>query len=371
MREEGLTGPYRPGGWDEDVVINSARRAAQATEAVVRQASEIARLATEVSRRMSRGGKLLFCGNGGSAAAAQHFSAEFTGKLSLDRAPWPAISLTTDSSALTAIANDYGFDSVYARQVKALARPDDVVVGLTTSGKSANVLAAFDAAREVGALTVALTGPSRNVEADWQFIAGVSETARVQEIHELILHALSALVERRLTPGLPDDRATDPWAFVLSVEEAVGFRQWLRESGQTLATTNGVFDLLHKGHRTSLTEASKSADRLLVLINDDASVRRLKGRERPIRSVGERIEDLWSLPCVSHVVIMSEDDPVSLLGLLEPDVHLKGAEYRDRPMPEAETVVAHGGRVEFINLEPGYSTSAQVTKMTGGRNAQE
>ena len=107
---------------------------------------------------LARGGKILFCGNGGSAADAQHLAAEFVNRFELERPPLPALALTTDSSALTAIGNDYGFDRVFAKQVQALAGPSDVVVGISTSGNSPNVLAALRAARDKGCVTVGLAG---------------------------------------------------------------------------------------------------------------------------------------------------------------------------------------------------------------------
>lgn len=365
----GSTSNSRSSSWRENVVVNSARRAALAAGSVAELSTTVAELGVEIARRMRAGGKLLFCGNGGSAAAAQHFSAEFTGKLSLDRRPWPAISLTTDTSALTAIANDYGFQEVFARQVRALATPDDVLIGLTTSGGSANVLAAFDVAREIGALTVALTGPSTAAVVDWHLPVGVTETARIQEMHELVLHALCAIIERELTPELGDDQATDAWPFVLPEQDLPGYRSWMKATSQTLATTNGVFDLLHAGHRASLEQAQIAGDRLIVLVNDDASVKRLKGSDRPVRSLSERIDDLRMLAAVSHVVVLPDDDPVRLLTLIKPDVHLKGAEYRDRPMPERDIVVGYGGRIGYINLVPGQSTTLQVETIKRGEDS--
>lgn len=351
----------------KDVALNNTRRLSHAAERLATEATLIARVGVEVAGRLGRGGVLLFCGNGGSAATAQHFSAEFTGKLSLDRRPWPAVSLTTDTSALTAIGNDYGFDEVFARQVRALAGPDDVLIGLSTSGTSVNVLRAVAAAREVGALTVLLTGPRVVDAADFQIRVGVGETARIQEVHELILHAMSAIIERELDPTLGDDRATDRWPFVLGEEHVAGFRGWLRESGQVLVSTNGVFDLLHAGHRASLLQAASFGDRLVVLVNDDASVHALKGPARPVRSLAERVDDLRWLPMVDHVMVMPDRDPVRLLGLLEPDVHCKGEEYRDRAMPEADVVQAGGGRVEFLQRVEGFSTTGQIARINQGK----
>jgi D-sedoheptulose 7-phosphate isomerase len=146
-----------------------------------------------------RGGhKILFCGNGGSAADAQHLAAEITGRYVRDRDPLPAIALTTDTSALTAIANDYGFDHVFERQVRALARGGDLLVAISTSGKSASVLRAVDAAKAIGCRTLALTGNDGGPLAracDLSLIVPVSETARIQEIHILIGHVICEHVD--------------------------------------------------------------------------------------------------------------------------------------------------------------------------------
>jgi phosphoheptose isomerase len=146
---------------------------------------------------MSDGGRLLVTGNGGSAAQAQHLTAEFTGKFRADRAPYSAIALHAETSAVTAIANDYGYDEVFARQVRAHGRAGDVLLSLSTSGRSRNVLRAVAAAREIGLATWALTGPAPNP------LAGACDeavcvqpggapalTATVQEAHQVALHLI-------------------------------------------------------------------------------------------------------------------------------------------------------------------------------------
>jgi D-sedoheptulose 7-phosphate isomerase len=147
------------------------------------------------------GGKLLFFGNGGSAADAQHLAAEFVNRFLRDRRALAAVALTTDSSALTSIGNDLGFDQVFARQIEALARPGDLVVALSTSGTSANVLRGVEAARRLGCATVGLTGGSggRLAKAvDEAFVVPSSETPRIQETHITLGHALCAVVDEIL-----------------------------------------------------------------------------------------------------------------------------------------------------------------------------
>lgn len=145
-----------------------------------------------------RGGKLMFCGNGGSAADCQHLAAEFTGRFHEDREPLAALALTTDSSALTCIGNDYAFEEVFARQVRALGRPGDCLVAISTSGRSANVRRAVDAAREAGVAVIGLLGRDGGDIAprcDLAVVVPGEDTARIQEAHLFIEHAWCGLVE--------------------------------------------------------------------------------------------------------------------------------------------------------------------------------
>jgi D-sedoheptulose 7-phosphate isomerase len=157
--------------------------------------------AEAITGALRDGGKVLAFGNGGSAADATHFAAELVGRYLLERDGLPAISLSDNASALTAISNDYGYDRVFARQVEALGRPGDVALGISTSGRSANVLEAFSVARTGGLATVALTGGdggSMREAADVCIAVPSAETPRVQEGHTLVAHILCELVERAL-----------------------------------------------------------------------------------------------------------------------------------------------------------------------------
>jgi D-sedoheptulose 7-phosphate isomerase len=150
---------------------------------------------------LALGGKLMFCGNGGSAADCQHLAAELTGRLLQERRPLAAMALTTDSSALTCIGNDYHFDQVFARQVKALGQAGDCLVAISTSGQSPNVLQAAQAARERGVHTLALTGRDGGELAtlcDQAIVVPSFVTARIQEAHIFIGHSLCALAEQQL-----------------------------------------------------------------------------------------------------------------------------------------------------------------------------
>lgn len=148
-----------------------------------------------------QGGRLYIAGNGGSAADAQHLAAEFVSKLARDRAPLPAEALTVDSSILTAIGNDYGYDQLFARQVAGKMRPGDVFLGITTSGRSANILAALETCRELGLTSIVFTGHDGDHAArlaDHCVIAPGGTTCVIQELHIVLAHSLCACVESEL-----------------------------------------------------------------------------------------------------------------------------------------------------------------------------
>jgi len=151
------------------------------------------------------GHKLLIAGNGGSAADAQHIAGEFLSRLNFDRNPLPAIALTTDSSVLTAIGNDYGFERTFERQVRGLGKPGDVFIAISTSGRSPNILAALKAARECGLTTIGFTGTAADGAmpplCDHCLAAPTAETPLIQQIHIVAAHAICGLVERSLFGG--------------------------------------------------------------------------------------------------------------------------------------------------------------------------
>jgi D-sedoheptulose 7-phosphate isomerase len=162
--------------------------------------------AATVAGTLRSGGKLMLCGNGGSAADSQHIAAEFTGRFIKDRKPLAAIALSTDSSALTCISNDYSFADVFARQLVALARTGDCLIGISTSGNSANIIRAVEAAREMGVATIGLLGRDGGKLAalcDEAIIVPSDVTARIQEAHILIGHTICGAAEQQLglVPG--------------------------------------------------------------------------------------------------------------------------------------------------------------------------
>lgn len=153
-----------------------------------------------------RGNTLLICGNGGSAADAQHLAAEFVNRYKIDRPPLPAIALTTDSSILTSIGNDFSFEEIFSKQVEALAKPGDILLGITTSGNSPNILRAFKAAKAKGVLCMALLGRDggqARALADLAVVVPHQETARIQEAHLVLEHTLCELVDEILFARVP------------------------------------------------------------------------------------------------------------------------------------------------------------------------
>jgi D-sedoheptulose 7-phosphate isomerase len=162
------------------------------------QQSVLVAIAESMSAALQAGRKIFWCGNGGSAADAQHLAAEIVGRFRRNRRAMPSIALTTDTSVLTAIANDFGYDTVFSRQLEALGAPGDVLVGISTSGNSPNVVAALETARKLDIYTVALTGVGGGrmaALADYLFAVPSRDTARVQETHILAGHMLCDWIE--------------------------------------------------------------------------------------------------------------------------------------------------------------------------------
>jgi len=154
-----------------------------------------------ISHRFEAGNKILFFGNGGSAADAQHLAAEFVNRYIMDRPPLPAIALTTDTSILTSVSNDFSFKEIFAKQLRALGKEGDVAIGISTSGNSPNIVKAFEVAKEMGIKTVALTGNDGGdlaKMADISLVVPSTSTPRIQEAHILIGHILCEMVEHQL-----------------------------------------------------------------------------------------------------------------------------------------------------------------------------
>ncbi len=180
------------------VLNDSSAALARAAEELPEIGAAVAAVLVEA---IQGGGKILFCGNGGSAADAQHLAAELAGRLRLERRALPAVALTVNASTLTAVANDYGYEAVFARQVEALGKPGDVLIGISTSGSSPNVVAALKTAKLSGLVTVGLLGLSGGAMeefCDYSLRAPSDDTQRIQEIHIAVGHAICEIVEEDL-----------------------------------------------------------------------------------------------------------------------------------------------------------------------------
>jgi D-sedoheptulose 7-phosphate isomerase len=188
----------------EDRVRRHFQDSIATKQSAIELAPTIAAAAALMTRCLLEDGKILSCGNGGSAADAQHFSSELLNRFELERPGLPAMALTTDSSTLTSIANDYAYNEVFSKQVRALGQPLDVLLAISTSGNSENVLRAINAAHERGLKVVALTGRDGGAiagalgEGDIEIRVPAERTCRIQEVHLLVIHALCDLIDAEL-----------------------------------------------------------------------------------------------------------------------------------------------------------------------------
>lgn len=190
------------------IISTNLVQSIMAKEAFARESTEkIIELAGQIVETFNDGGKLLIFGNGGSAADAQHMAAEFVNRFLINRRPLPAIALTTDTSILTSIGNDFSFDLVFVKQIQALGKPEDMALGISTSGTSANVIKGMATAREIGLKTAALTGGEGSVAEDLarncELILNVpsDSTPRIQETHLWLEHVLCEIVEKSIFTG--------------------------------------------------------------------------------------------------------------------------------------------------------------------------
>lgn len=182
-----------------DIFVEAINKHLEVIRALHTQLPLLERIASRMSHAILEGGKILWCGNGGSAADAQHLAAELVGRFLQERRGLPSIALTTNSSIVTAIGNDYGYEHVFRRQIEALCAPGDVVVGISTSGNSKNVCLALEAARQIGGFTIAFTGLRGGIIADIAdetLQIASNETPRIQEGHILSGHMLCDYIER-------------------------------------------------------------------------------------------------------------------------------------------------------------------------------
>ena len=328
-------------------------------------AAPFAQASQRLIATLQANGQVLSCGNGGSSGDAQHLASELINRFETTRRALPAIALSTDSSVLTAIANDACYEQVFARQIEALGRPGDCLVAFSTSGNSANVLAAVLTAQQRGMWVLALTGKEGGQlasllrPADIELRVPEQNTARIQEVHLVLIHALCNGVDASFA-----DHAVVSTPYTGQVfrdAERLGAACAFR---RPLVFTNGVFDVLHRGHVQYLAEARAEGACLVVGVNSDASVRRLgKGADRPINSEDDRMAVLAGLRAVDFVTLFDEDTPLQLIQHLQPDVLIKGGDWPTERIVGADWVQARGGRVLSIPFRHERSTTTLLQKI--------
>lgn len=322
-------------------------------------ADNFARATALIINALKSGRRILVCGNGGSASDAEHMAGELVGRFGYDRPSLPCISLCTPSATFTAIANDYGYEQVFKRQVQGLGNKDDVLIGISTSGNSGNIVEAFKTAREMGLKTIALTG-SRDSKlsalADVTVRSPSARTPRIQEIHGMVLHSMCRAVEDEMFP-----ETAKTFAPALPAEKIVSGSQIKTLAaaikGYKSVFTNGCFDILHPGHVYVLNESRRFGELLIVGLNSDASIKRLKGESRPYHCFEDRAMVLAALSCVDYVVGFDEDTPAELIQALTPHILVKGGDYTPETIVGADWVEKHGGMVKVVPLLQGHSTT--------------
>ncbi len=306
---------------------------------------------------LKNGKKILICGNGGSASDAEHMAGEIVGRFGYDRPSLPCVSLCTPSATFTAISNDYGYEKVFSRQVSGLGCAGDVLIGISTSGNSANIVEAFKEAQNKSISTIAMTGSKDSKLSEIANItlrAGSTKTPRIQEIHSILIHSLCRAIEDEIfnkasAPALPDKKILKGEEIKILANAIKGYRS---------VFTNGCFDILHPGHVYILNECRKQGELLIVGLNSDASIKRLKGPTRPYHKFEDRANVLAALECVDYVIGFNEDTPKDLIEALTPNILIKGGDYTPETVVGADWVTSHGGKVVIIPLLEGHSTTA-------------
>lgn len=322
----------------------------------IQQIEELAELITDAFKA---GNRIYAFGNGGSAAEAQHFTTELIGRFKENRVPLPAISLCSDSSALTCIANDFGFDAVFSRQVEGLVKQGDVVIGFTTSGSSRNILEGLDAGRKMGGKSVLITGERKLLNTDLADLVvqiGGFETAIIQESHLMLIHILSELIEVKMELKKPIFSKVNP-RIIYDYE----FKKEMLPERREIVWVNGCFDILHEGHLMLLDNARRAGGYLVVGVNSDISVKHLKGDTRPLIPEMNRARTISELFFVDLVIIFSSEDPLEILSEVRPSIAIKGDVYRDANFKEQDFLIAIGCDIRFTAHIEGISSSKIIS----------
>jgi D-sedoheptulose 7-phosphate isomerase len=315
------------------------------------------------------GSKVLIFGNGGSAAESQHFAAELVGRFHSDRAPFNALALNSDTAILTAISNDFGYDHVFARQVRAYATKNDLIIGFSTSGKSASVLNALQEAISLGCKVVLFSGDSKIVDLIEKNAIVVRSpsltTAVIQEVHLSYVHLICEMLDLLIEDNYIFESLSVPSTlnnFYTELGELEPIVNYFRKSLRlSIGFINGCFDILHEGHLELLVQSRKEVDILVVALNSDTSVRALKGESRPILSQDQRARALLATGNVDFVLAFEELTPVETIKILKPAVVFKGSEYSHLEIPERPIVESYGGKFHFIKAIPSISTSKIIS----------
>ena len=306
---------------------------------------------------LKNGNKILICGNGGSASDAEHMAGEIVGRFGYDRESLPCISLCTPSATFTAISNDYGYEKVFERQVQGFGKHGDILIGISTSGNSLNIVKAFESAEKLGIKTIGMTGQKDSKLSEISNIClkvPSTKTPRIQEIHGLIIHSLCRAIEDEIfskasVPALPSNK-------IIGKDNIEKFAKAIKNYSSVF--TNGCFDILHPGHVYILKECRKYGELLIVGLNSDNSIKRLKGDKRPYHKFNDRANVLSALECVDYVIEFDEDTPQKLIETLTPKVLIKGGDYTVDTVVGAQHVINNGGKVVIIPLLEGHSTTA-------------
>ncbi|MCF8053738.1 MAG: D-sedoheptulose 7-phosphate isomerase [Deltaproteobacteria bacterium] len=186
----------------EDYIVRSAQESIKVVDAFFRDnTKDVAKAINVIVAALKAGNKVMFCGNGGSAADAQHLTAEFVNRFQIERPPLPAIALSTDSSVLTSIGNDYSFDDIFSKQIRALGKDGDILVAISTSGASANILKALEQAKRQKMFSIAFLGKDGGAArqlADLSLVVPANSTPRIQEAHILLGHIICEMIDMRL-----------------------------------------------------------------------------------------------------------------------------------------------------------------------------
>ncbi|UCD15609.1 MAG: SIS domain-containing protein [Candidatus Omnitrophota bacterium] len=345
----------------ENIIKDAISKHKQSLEAFEADSPVIQDIASLFISALNKGAKIMLIGNGGSAADAQHLAAEFVVRFKRNRQPIAAIALTTDTSVITAAANDFNFEGIFERQVHALAKPNDVLVAISTSGSSENIVRAVKKAKELGLLTVGLLGRDGGTLKDMVDISLVvpsSDTGRIQEMHILAGHIICEIVETTMKDKVGKSiKKPDKLQDLDTLKEIVAEE---KKKGKSIVFTNGCFDLLHPGHIKILREAKEKGDVLIVGLNSDLSVKKIKGQMRPVLDQNSRQQILQAIEFVDYIILFEEDTPYNLIKELRPDFLVKGEDWEEAEVIGREFV----RKVYRIKLDADHSTSRLIEKIT-------